>query len=436
MSEVECSVPNTRGEAMRSSVMGLRVRELAVLIVGVAAAVGLALTAGASASDTAEMIAMAAGASLTMAVIAIVVLRRSRGAPMVVQVLVIALGAVASAAAGVLLASRAMFLSNHDLSVLGVVLTVSAAVAVAGAIELSAVYQREVAKVESLMTAMVPSPTGPITSVAAGMTGTDDTLVTSRNELHRLARTLSNTAAELEAARRRQSSLEASRRELVSWVSHDLRSPISSIRAMAEALEDAVVTEVDDVRRFHSAIASETIRLGALVDDLFELSRIESGSLAANPEMVDAEALIAEAVDSTQPAAAARGINLVNLFTITPPECGTVPAADLRRVLHNLLDNAVRHTRPGGSVVVDGEIRHATLHLAVTDECGGIPTEEIPRVFDVAYRGDTARSRDAGGGGLGLAIAKGLVEARHGVIDVANRGHGCRFSLSIPVVQE
>jgi signal transduction histidine kinase len=398
------------------------------LVVGVAGAVGLALTAGASASDTTLMIAMSAGASLTIAALAVVVLRRARQSPLLLQVLVIALGAVSSAAAGVLLAARAMFLSNHDLSVLGVVLTVSAAVAVAGAIELSAVYQREVAKVESLMTAMVPA--GENGSIAP----VDGPHPASRNELHRLSRTLANTAAELESARRRQSSLEASRRELVSWVSHDLRSPIASIRAMAEALEDAVVTDADDVQRFHSAIASETVRLGSLVDDLFELSRIESGSLAANPEMVDAEALIIEVVDSTQPAAAARGINLVNLFTVTPPDSGTVPGADLRRVLHNLLDNAVRHTRPGGSVVVDGEIRNATLHLAVTDECGGIPKEDIERVFDVAYRGDTARSRDAGGGGLGLAIAKGLVEARRGVIDVTNRGQGCRFSLSIPVV--
>jgi signal transduction histidine kinase len=412
------------------STFAKRVRQLAVLGVGIAVAVALGLSAGASAADTTTMIAMAAGASFIVAALAVVVLRRARRAPMLFQVLVIALGAIASAAAGVLLASRAMFLSNHDLTVLGVVLTVSAAVAVAGAVELSAVYQREVAKVESLMTAMVPDGH----TRSAALVDDPDPLADSRNELHRLSRTLATTAADLETARRRQSSLEASRRELVSWVSHDLRSPIASIRAMAEALEDSVVTEADDVRRFHSAIATETMRLGALVDDLFELSRIESGSLAANPEMVDAETLICDVVDSTQPAAAARGINLVNLFTVTPPESGSVPGADLRRVLHNLLDNAVRHTRPGGSVVVDGDIRDAVLRLAVTDECGGIPTDEIGRVFDVAYRGDTARTRDAGGGGLGLAIARGLVEARHGVIHVANRGHGCRFSLSIPVL--
>ncbi|MGE0304339.1 MAG: sensor histidine kinase, partial [Acidimicrobiia bacterium] len=219
--------------------------------------------------------------------------------------------------------------------------------------------------------------------------------------------------------------------------SHDLRSPIASIRAMAEALEDHIVDDDDDISRFHTAIRLESQRLGSLVDDLFELSRIESGTRSPDTTLVGVDELIAEVTESSQPAAAAVGINLVCMFGVGADRdsSGLVPAADLRRVLHNLLDNAIRHTRTGGSVVVDGEVVNGVLTLSVTDECGGIPNDDLPRVFEVAFRGDAARSRDARGGGLGLAIAKGLVESRHGHIDVANRGKGCRFTLSVPVVK-
>jgi signal transduction histidine kinase len=102
--------------------------------------------------------------------------------------------------------------------------------------------------------------------------------------------------------------------------------------------------------------------------------------------------------------------------------------------LHNLLDNAVRHTSTGGTVQLDAKVLGSNVEIAVTDQCGGIPAADLPRVFEVAFRGDTARTRDRAGGGLGLAIARGLVEAHEGSIHVANANSGCRFTLQLPVV--
>jgi signal transduction histidine kinase len=125
-------------------------------------------------------------------------------------------------------------------------------------------------------------------------------------------------------------------------------------------------------------------------------------------------------------------VSILILFDDVPAVL--VPASDLRRVLHNLLDNAVRHTRQGGTIVIDGELLGQIAQLAVTDECGGIPEADLARVFDVAFRGDNARTRDNCGGGLGLAIAKGLLEAHRGSIQIANEASGCRFTLRLPVL--
>jgi signal transduction histidine kinase len=238
----------------------------------------------------------------------------------------------------------------------------------------------------------------------------------------------------LDASRTRERALDASRRDLIAGVSHDLRSPIASIRAMSEALEDGVVDDDASVQRYHRAIRVESERLGALVDDLFELSRITAGVLDTDQPCVPLGELVADVVSAAQPAASTKGVRIANLLDEIPGVL--VPASDLRRVLHNLLDNAVRHTRHGGTIVVDGELVGRTAQVFVTDECGGIPEADLARVFDVAFRGDAARTRDNGGGGLGLAIAKGLLEAHRGSIEIANRAPGCRFTLELPVLPE
>jgi len=131
--------------------------------------------------------------------------------------------------------------------------------------------------------------------------------------------------------------------------------------------------------------------------------------------------------------ARARGKGVAVVDEVGPLPAVDVPAHEWARVLHNLLDNAIRHTPSGGRVVVNSQVEPDGTLLAVIDECGGIPDDDLDRVFDVAFRGDAARSRDGRGGGLGLAIAKGLVEAQAGSIDVANHARGCCFTVRLPL---
>ncbi len=216
----------------------------------------------------------------------------------------------------------------------------------------------------------------------------------------------------------------------MAWVSHDLRSPIASVRAMAEALEDGIVADDETVRRYHRAIRSESERLGTLVDDLFELSRITSGLVAtADVELVPLDELLAEVVDGARGPATARQVALAHRLA-DDGEPPLVPA-DVRRVLRNLVDNAVAATADGGRVVISGRRDPEAITLDVTDECGGIDEQHLPRLFEVGYRADAARAHD-GGAGLGLAIARGLLEAHDGRISVANDGPGCRFTVVLP----
>ncbi|WP_353650065.1 HAMP domain-containing sensor histidine kinase [Nakamurella sp. A5-74] len=247
---------------------------------------------------------------------------------------------------------------------------------------------------------------------------------------------------ELEAESRRASerSAETSRRELVGWISHDLRTPLAGIRAMSEALEDAVVTDPQDVTRYARRIGDETHRLSAMVDDLFELSRINSGTLTLAVELLSTKSLVTQALDASMPAAQVRQVRLESGTDAIRESWPTVSAShrEMARVLGNLLVNAIRHTPSGGTVRLSvGNDEEAVL-LVVQDGCGGIPEHELPFVFDTAFRGGDARSPHeesavtGPGAGLGLAIARGLVEAHGGSIAVANRWPGCRFEVRLP----
>jgi len=397
-------------------------RALVIVATGIAIAGAIAAATGATAHDAVVVIVLAAAGSVGAAAVGALLVRRSRGRRLRTQVLLVALAATVTTAAGVVVAAVAMFISGHDLGVLAVVVVTSGAVSVGAALALGSSYERSAERVGGLardLTHDGGARSGPVGPLATG-------------ELEDLAAQLTEVSRQLEASRRRERALDASRRELIAGVSHDLRSPIASVRAMAEALEDGVVDDEASVRRYHRAMRIESERLGALVDDLFELSRITAGVVDADQPLVPLGELVAEVVSGAEPAASTRGVRIVNLLDDLPAVL--VPASDLRRVLHNLLDNAVRHTRVGGAIVLDGEVTGLTAQLGVADECGGIPEADLPRIFDVSFRGDTARTRDQGGGGLGLAIAKGLVEAHQGSIQIANRAQGCRFTLRLPVV--
>jgi signal transduction histidine kinase len=322
---------------------------------------------------------IALGGSLAVAVPGAFVLRRLRRRSVTVCVCVLLVIAVLAVLAGVVGAARAMFIAYHDLEVLLVIVLVAGSV-----------------------------------SLAMGLW---------------LGRRLAADAVWASQVRERERQVEQSRRELVAWVSHDLRTPLAGLRAMAEALEDQVVDDPASVADYHRRIRAEVDGMTQLVDDLFELSRINAGALRLSLDTVSLGDVVSDAVASAGPVARARRVRLVASDGAWPTVRGS--ERELSRVAANLLRNAIWHTPADGTVVVTGGRDPAAGWFAVTDTCGGIPDHDLPRVFDVAFRGEAART-PGGGGGLGLAIVKGLVWAHRGDVTVANVIGGCQFTVRIP----
>jgi signal transduction histidine kinase len=245
---------------------------------------------------------------------------------------------------------------------------------------------------------------------------------------------LRSTAAALAATRERERALESARRELVSWVSHDLRTPLAGLRAMAEALEDGVA---DDPGVYYKQIGSSVERLNQMVEDLFDLSRIQAGEVSRDAENIALDDLVSDCIAALEPLAVAQGVRLTGSVDGAAAVVGNGP--ELNRALTNLVANAIRHTRAQGSVNVRVGLSGGAEKLAevvVRDECGGIPDAHLERVFDVGFRGEAARSPHGdlpAGAGLGLAITRGIVEAHDGTVDVENEPGGCRFRVRLPV---
>ena len=253
-------------------------------------------------------------------------------------------------------------------------------------------------------------------------------------ELAELSDALSVAYERLAQARSRERALEASRRELVAWVSHDLRTPLAGLRAMAEALEDQVVLDPREVSQYHTQIRREVDRLTLMIDDLFELSRIHAGALRLSRRMVGLEDLVAEVVASAEPVARSKGVRPSGAAVRGMPVF--IDSAEMGRALRNLVTNAIRHTPSDGVVDVLAEMQGGMACVSVSDACGGIPPEDLPRVFDVAFRGESARTPGPQeGAGLGLSIARGIVEAHSGQIAVRNAGPGCQFLVRLPLAR-
>jgi signal transduction histidine kinase len=246
-------------------------------------------------------------------------------------------------------------------------------------------------------------------------------------------RTLAREALWQHEARDAERRSERSRRELVAGMSHDLRSPLAGIGALADSVLDGIVHRPDEVQDYVRRIQSETGRMTEMVEDLFQLSRATSGTLQLKLRQLPLAEIASDAVAAEAAVARATG---VDVHAVAPEDWPLVHAsdADLARVLRNVVANAVRHTPAGGSVVLTaGGLDGGGAWLRVDDECGGIPPHDLGRIFEVGYRGTGARTPGAhGGAGLGLAIARGLMSAQNGGISVVNRGPGCRAELVLP----
>jgi signal transduction histidine kinase len=255
-------------------------------------------------------------------------------------------------------------------------------------------------------------------------------------ELAALTDELEMTRKRLAASSQRERALEASRRELVAFMSHDLRTPLAGLRAVSEGLEDGVVDDVPGALR---QMRTTVDRMTGLVDDLFELSRLSAAPPPRRRSAVSLRELAEDVAGETCEHARSEGVSLT---VSTPPDDDRLAvhgdADELTRAVTNLVGNAIRHTEPGGTVklAVDREA-DGRVRLAVTDGCGGIPDDDLERVFDIGWRGDEQRTPANGsssGGGLGLAIARGVVESHEGSIAVNNVDGGCAFEIELPPV--
>jgi signal transduction histidine kinase len=328
-------------------------------------------------------------------------------------VVAVAVAAVSVAAISVALSSGFMFFSPHDLRLLGVALTLGVGLAVVMSIGVT----RPLA--DDLET---------IAGTAGGVTRGDLSVRTGlvrRDEVGAVAAAMDGMIERLsdnEAARERA---EEARRHFLAAVSHDLRTPLASLQAATEALEDGMV---DEPARYYRAMHADLELLSGLVDDLFTMTRVASGDAALDHEPVDLAELADEAVEAMMRVADRSGITL-DLTTNAGVKVVGSPK-DLSRVIRNLIDNAIRYS-PHGSTVQVEVVEGATARVSVTDDGPGFAPDFIQSAFDSFTRDDPARTRAAGGAGLGLAIAKGVVEAHGGRI-WAEPGPGGRVVFEIP----
>jgi two-component system phosphate regulon sensor histidine kinase PhoR len=223
------------------------------------------------------------------------------------------------------------------------------------------------------------------------------------------------------------------RRDFVANASHELRTPLTSIRGFVEALEDGAVADPLTAQRFLGKIRTHADRMTALVGDLLELSRLESGERPPRWEPVVPAALVDDVVTSFSEVAARRGIRLVEPGG-SAPEVVSDPER-LRGILENLVENAVKYTPAGGTVeVASGPSAAGGAVFSVSDDGPGIAPEHLPRIFERFYRVDKARSRDLGGTGLGLSIVKHLAEGMGARVSVESTlGKGTRFTVTVPL---
>ncbi|MFH5880615.1 sensor histidine kinase [Arthrobacter sp. NA-172] len=360
-------------------------------------------------------------------------LRFLRGASILVQICLVVVATVGVLVAGMVSAFNAMFISARDLEVMWYILGVASAVAIAISLVLGAGVSRNAIR---LVAAARRLGSGETFGSVVPPGDSRRTAPAMNSELAQLAQELEASSLKLEESRRREAAVETARRELVSWISHDLRTPLASLRAMAEALEDGMAS---DVPGYYRKIIGQTDQMAVMVNDLLELSKIQAGTLRMSAEALDLYDLVSDAIADLSPLAAQRGIRLDGGGD---RECMAVAdGPSLGRAIRNVLLNAIIYSRPGGGVRVSVGREGSDAVVDVVDSCGGIDDEDLDHVFETGWQKD--RSRGAGrqfeggpprysGAGVGLSMVAGIVKAHGGKVTVANVGEGCRFTLRLP----
>jgi len=256
--------------------------------------------------------------------------------------------------------------------------------------------------------------------------------VNGRDELSALSITFNQMAEQLQEADQKQRELENMRRDLVAWASHDLQTPLASMRAILEALADGVVDEPDMVKRYLQTAQKDVMSLSALMDDLFQMSQLDAGGFPLNRAPSSLSDLVSDTLESFSELAYRESVKLEGKVEadVDPVFMDTQA---IGRVLNNLISNALRHTSAGGEIKVHAWRAGQGVEVSVRDTGEGIHAEDIPHIFESFYRGEKSRNRGMGGAGLGLAIARGVVRAHGGDIRVESQwGKGTQFTFYIP----
>jgi signal transduction histidine kinase len=331
-------------------------------------------------------------------------------------VAVAAIAAVVSLANLAVLA-RLMFVSAHDALLVGTLVFYSVGAGVGAALAVSRGTEVAVAR---LGRAAAELGDGNLDVRVGPLRGGP--------ELEALAEALDRMAGRLQASLAAERVAESRRRDLITAVSHDLRTPLAGLQAVVEAIEDGVVDDPPTLRRYVLEMRRQVETVTGLVDDLFELAALDAGSIEADRERARLEDVVGSAIAACQPHATAKRLVVERNLD----GAGAAPCSPrLVRVFQNLLQNAIRHTPADGAVRIEARRRPGGVEVAVEDTGEGIPRDAVDRVFDPFWRGDAARSTP--GSGLGLALAKRIVEALGGDIRVEGaRAGGARFAVLLP----
>lgn len=378
-------------------------------------------------TDLLLITALTLAACVAVGLLGALLLRAIRRSSLRYQLAVATLIPVLAVAATVVINVGLMFLSAHDTTVILLALGIALVLAMVGAWLVSRRFSLASRRLKDTVGLLVSDSRGTLNVSVSDTHPTDHKLPA---ELARLEEELAEARRTLAESRQRERAAEQSRQELVSFMSHDLRTPLAGLRALAEGLEDGVITDVPGtLRHFRSTVARMTI----MVDDLFALSRVQGAPEPRELSLVALTELVCDVAAEAEATARAADVRL----EVDVPEHDNLAVLgrheDLSRAIGNLISNAIRHTDPHQTVHVSAaRAADGSVRIAVQDWCGGIPDAYLDRVFDTGWRGSPARGSTDGGAGLGLAIARGVVESHQGEIAVRNTETGCRFEVALP----
>lgn len=389
-----------------------------VAVAGAAGTLAAATAAGMRGGELAHLALLMLPAGAITALAAAGLRRFLVRAPVAAVLVAVAVIAVLVAVANLAVLGALMFVDPHDAALVGILLAYAAASGVAAALVVARTTTRAVGQLAEVARRLGDGDL----RARVGALGAGE-------ELEVLARSLDDMAGRLGDSLAREREAESQRRNLVTAVSHDLRTPLAGLRAMVESIQDGVVSDAPTLRRYMAEMQRSVESLVELVDDLFELVQLDAASI----DLESRRAALSDVVNSAASACRAQAFERgLIVETQLGDAAGTPCSPRLTRVLQNLLQNAIRHTPADGTIRIEARSLPTSVEVVVADEGDGIPENALDKVFEPFWRADVSRSTP--GSGLGLAIAKRIVESLGGRIGVESEVHrGTRFAIELPL---